>query len=94
LVIYTSNFDVVGIGASAGGIEALLELLPRFPKNFPATILVDQHVRADHKNILAELLAKKCEMSVRSPENEETLRPSAIYICPPASHLLVSSGKC
>jgi two-component system, chemotaxis family, protein-glutamate methylesterase/glutaminase len=89
-----SKFDVVAIGASAGGVQALKELLPMFPEDFPAAIFVDQHTTPDRKSMLVDILKPICRMDVKFPVNEEIFKPSTIYVCPSGVHMLINDGKC
>lgn len=79
----------VVIGASAGAIQALSEILPALPADYPSPILVVVHVPADRSNILAPLFQPKCRMTVREAEDKEPALPGTIYFAPPDYHLLV-----
>lgn len=79
----------VVIGASAGAIQALSEILPALPADFPLPILIVVHIPADRSNILAPLFDKKCQMAVREAEDKEPALGGVIYFAPPGYHLLV-----
>lgn len=79
----------VVIGASAGAIQALSEILPALPADFPLPILIVVHVPADRDNILASLFEKKCRMAVREAEDKEPALGGVIYFAPAGYHLLV-----
>lgn len=81
----------VVIGASAGAIQALSEILPALPANFALPILIVVHVPADRSNILAPLFDKKCQMAVREAEDKEPALGGVIYFAPPGYHLLVET---
>ncbi len=81
----------VVIGASAGAIQALSEILPALPADFSLPILIVVHVPADRSNILAPLFDKKCEMAVREAEDKEPALGGMIYFAPPGYHLLVEA---
>ena len=83
------QFDVAAIGASAGGVEALHVVLSGLPADFPAAVLVVQHMDPRHKSMLAGLLARRCLLPVKQAVNGESIRPGTIYIAQPDSHLIV-----
>lgn len=81
----------VVIGASAGAIQALNEILPALSAEFALPILVVVHVPADRENILAPLFEKKCRLAVREAEDKERAEPGTVYFAPSDYHLLVES---
>lgn len=81
----------VVIGASAGAIQALTEILPALSAEFALPILVVVHVPADRENILAPLFEKKCRLAVREAEDKEPAEPGTVYFAPSGYHLLVES---
>jgi len=86
------QFDVVAIGASAGGVEALHAVVAALPVQFPATILIVQHMDPRHKSMLARLLGRRCLLAVRQAVDGEVIHPATVYIAQPAMHLLVRAG--
>jgi two-component system, chemotaxis family, protein-glutamate methylesterase/glutaminase len=83
------QFDVVAVGASAGGVEALHVVVSALPVSFPAAVLVVQHMDPRHKSMLAGLLARRCVLDVRQAINGEDIRPGTVYIAQPDAHLVV-----
>jgi two-component system chemotaxis response regulator CheB len=86
-------FNTVGIGASAGGLRALTEVLSRLPEDLPATVIVVQHLDPKHKSLLVELLQRHCRLKIKPAEDGEPAEPSVVYIAPPNRHLLLADGK-
>jgi two-component system chemotaxis response regulator CheB len=84
-------FDVVAIGASAGGVEALDVLLPTLPKNFPAAILIVLHLSEGSRSDLASLYAEGCAMPVHEASDKLPIVPGSIYFAPPGYHFLAES---
>lgn len=84
---------LVAIGASAGGFQALTLILGRLPVDFPASVAIVQHRRADESSLLRELLAQRTRLPVIEPCHGEPLRPGHVYIAPPDYHLLVEPGS-
>ena len=89
----TPQFDVVAIGASAGGIEALHAVAATLPASFPVPVLIVQHMDPRHKSLLAGLLGRRCRLRVKQAVNEETIRGGTVYIAQPDMHLIVRSGR-
>lgn len=87
------NFDVVALGASAGGLNALSQVLSALPANFPSSIVVVQHLAPGHKSWIAKLLGRSTRLKVKQAEHGEILLPGVVYTAPPDEHLLVGPGK-
>jgi len=83
-------FDVVAIAASAGGLKAIIKVLSGLPENFPASIVVVQHLDPRHRSLMADILARKTSLTVKEAEEGERLAKSTIYIAKPDRHLLVN----
>jgi len=79
----------VVIGASAGGIDALAEILPRLPKTYPLPIIIVLHVPSDQPSYLSELFKSKTALRVKEADEKEVIQPGTIYFAPPGYHLLV-----
>jgi len=87
------NFDVIAMGASAGGLNALNQVLGVLPRNFPSSVLVVQHLAPRHKSWIADLLGRSTKLKVKQAEHGEILLPGTVYTAPPDEHLLVGPGK-
>ncbi|MCW2961425.1 MAG: cheB 1 [Thermoleophilia bacterium] len=87
------NREIVCIGASWGGLDALRVLLAGIPASFPMPICIVQH-RGDENDVelLIEFLSKVTELSVEEPEDKQPLRPGSVYVAPAGYHLMVNSG--
>lgn len=81
----------VVIGASAGAIQTLSDILPSLPATFPVPILIVVHIPADRHNILAPLFAQKCRLAVREVEDKEPALPGTVFFAPSDYHLLVEA---
>ena len=86
-----SPLFVVGIGASAGGLEALVELLGAVPATGMAFIVV-QHLDPKHESLLPEILAKKTTIAVSLAAAGEAVQPDHVYVIPPDALLTVREG--
>jgi two-component system chemotaxis response regulator CheB len=87
----SSAFDVVAIAASAGGLNAINEVLSNLPEDFPATIVVVQHLDPRHRSLMAEILARNTPLHVKQADEGDTMQIGTVYIAPPDRHLLVNS---
>ncbi|AFY54884.1 chemotaxis response regulator containing a CheY-like receiver domain and a methylesterase domain [Rivularia sp. PCC 7116] len=83
------NYIVV-ITASAGGLNAISEILSKLPSNFPAPIAIAQHLDPKRPSMLAEILDKRSPLSVKQAKAGDKLYPGKVYIAPPDLHLLVN----
>ncbi len=89
---HTCPFDLAALGCSAGGYHALLAVLGPLPENFPASIVVVQHLSREYKSVLPELLRRDLHLVVKHAEHGEPMRTGIVYIAPPDDHLLVGPG--
>lgn len=81
--------QAVVIGASAGAVQALLDILPTLPSAFPLPLLVVVHIPPDRANSLVPLFASKCQLVVKEAEDKEPAEAGTIYFAPSDYHLLV-----
>jgi two-component system chemotaxis response regulator CheB len=81
--------DALVIGASAGGIEALLRLLPALPADATLAVMVVLHLPRGMPSSLADIFAPKCAFSVVEAEDKEPIAPGHLYFAAPDYHLLV-----
>ena len=87
------SLTVVGIGASAGGLEPIQELLSSLPKEIPSTaIVIVQHLSPDYKSMLVDLLARKTTIPVKRVENDMLIEENTIYIAPATSDAEIVDG--
>ena len=84
---------IVGIGASAGGLEALQKLLSALPANTGFPYIIVQHLSPDYKSLLGEILGKYTEMPVIQAEDDMEVEPNKVYIIQPAKNMRISGGK-
>lgn len=88
-----ANRDVVVIGASAGGVEALREIVAGFPTDFPAAVLVVLHVPSTGAGMLARVLDRIGVLPAKQAEHGDPLRAGTILVAPPDQHLVVDDSK-
>jgi two-component system chemotaxis response regulator CheB len=83
-------FDVVAMAASAGGLTALSQILTALPSDFPAAIVVVQHLDPRHQSLMAQILSRRTPLKIQEAREGDTLNPGTVYIAPPNRHLLVN----
>lgn len=83
----------VGIGASAGGLEALQELFSHLPIDTGATFIVVQHLSPDFKSMMPELLGRTTSMPIQHVVDGVSVEANTIYLIPPRKNMLMAEGK-
>jgi two-component system chemotaxis response regulator CheB len=83
---------LVTIGASAGGIEPLIQLVSSLPRDLHAAVLVVVHVPAQGRSMLPTILARRTGLQVDHAQDGEPLTAGRVYVAPPDRHLLVEDG--
>jgi two-component system chemotaxis response regulator CheB len=81
--------DIITIGASAGGVEALREMARQLPADLPAAVFVVLHVSPHAASILPQLLSRSGPLPASHAVDGEPIRPGRIYVAPPDHHLLI-----
>ena len=87
------EFHVVGVGASAGGLEALEAFFRAMPTDSGAAFVVVQHLSPDFKSHMEHLLARQTEIAVFRVEDQMEVKPNSIYLIPPKKEMIISAGK-
>ncbi len=91
----TSGFSnyIVGIGASAGGLEAINHLFENMPYNTGFSFVLVQHISPDHKSLMAELISKHTLMTVVEAEHDMPVGPDRIYVIPSKKFMKICDGR-
>lgn len=85
-------FPIVGVGASAGGLEAFVQLLSALPSDTGMAFVLVQHLDPVHESLLPELLAGHTLMPVVTVENDQKIEPNCIYVIPPNASIELQDG--
>jgi two-component system CheB/CheR fusion protein len=88
-----ADFHVVGIGASAGGLEPLERLFSRLPPDTGMAFVVVQHLSPDFKSLMSELLSRRTPMPVRLAEHEMPVEPNCVYLIPPTKEMTIKQRR-
>lgn len=84
---------LVIIGASAGGINAVRQVVSRLPQNFPAPIVVIQHMNSFMNMFFIDFLNSHSSLKVKEANHMELLLPGRVYYAPPNYHVLLEEGR-
>jgi two-component system, chemotaxis family, CheB/CheR fusion protein len=87
-----NSFPVVAIGASAGGLEAMMELLKYLPADTGMAFIYVQHLSPDHKSMLTEILSKKTSMKVQEIDDMDKIVPDNVFVIPYNKGIEVTDG--
>ena len=87
-----NRFPVVGVGASAGGLEAFTELLKNLPLDTGMGFVLVQHLDPQHESALADLLTRATSMPVREVTNNLRMKANHVYVIPPNTNLGIAQG--
>ncbi|MBU2469279.1 MAG: PAS domain-containing protein [Proteobacteria bacterium] len=87
------RFPILGLGASAGGLEAFQQFFAAMPPDSGMAFLVVVHLDPDHASILPELIQKHTAMKVESAKDQTEIRPNQVYVAPPNKDLALLKGR-
>lgn len=93
LVEQETLFPIIGIGASAGGLEAIETFFEELPQSTGAAFVVIQHLSPDFKSYMPEILRRKSEMEVEFAEEGKAIKPNCVFLIPPKKNLILAGGK-
>src|ERR1700730_15638981 len=85
-------FPLVGVGASAGGLEAITQLLRELPPDPGMAFVIIQHLDPHHESQLTELLREATEMPVQTVKDGTAVQANNVYVIPPNADMVISDG--
>jgi two-component system, chemotaxis family, protein-glutamate methylesterase/glutaminase len=88
-----AGHDIIVVGASAGGVEALVDLVRDLPPDLPAAVCVVLHVPAAGTSVLPQILSRAGPLRATHARDGEPLRHRRIYVAPPDQHLMLEPGR-
>jgi two-component system, chemotaxis family, protein-glutamate methylesterase/glutaminase len=89
----SKNYTAIAIGTSAGGMFALSAILEKLPVSYPLPIMIVQHRAKSPKELLEDVLRRKCRIHIKQADEKESIEGGTVYIAPPDYHLLVENDK-
>jgi two-component system CheB/CheR fusion protein len=87
------KFFVVGIGASAGGVQALESFFDSLPDNPNGAFVVVQHLSPNHRSMMTEILQRQTTLPVEQVEDQMLLEPAKVYVLPPGKTLTLEDRR-
>ncbi|MFK7868059.1 MAG: chemotaxis protein CheB [Roseobacter sp.] len=87
------NLTIIGIGSSAGGLEAIRELVATLPTDLSVAYVVVQHMSPHHKSLMTELVARQTSLVVEDVKDDTVPTPNVIYVTPPKTDVVYKDGK-
>ncbi len=85
-------FPIVGIGASAGGVEAFIRLIEHLPPDSGMAMVLIPHLAPTHKSELAQVLSRKTRIPIAEAKHLEIVKPNRIYVLPPDKQMIYQAG--
>jgi two-component system chemotaxis response regulator CheB len=85
--------DIVVIGASAGGVEAVAQVVRGLPADFPGSVFVVVHFPSSVTSTLPNILGRAGPLPARHAKSGEPIRPGVVYVAPPGCHLRLGDGR-
>lgn len=85
--------DIIVVGASVGGIEALRTIVGGLPEDFPASVFVVLHIAPQSPGVLAEILDRAGALPAANAVDGERIQPGRIYVAPPNHHLIIEPNR-
>ncbi|MDA9089549.1 PAS domain-containing protein [Maribacter arcticus] len=87
-----TQFPIVGIGASAGGLEALEQFFKNMPDKSGMAFVIIQHLAPNHKGMMSEILQRTTEMKVSTVTDQLKIKPNCVYVIPPNKSMSILNG--
>ena len=87
-----SGHEIIVVGASAGGVEALIQVVREFPVSLPASVFIVLHIPTHSPSMLAEILSRASFMKAVQPVDNQQIERGRIYVASPDHHLLIENG--
>lgn len=88
---FNSSIYIVAIAASAGGLRAISEVVSGLPADFPAAVVIVQHLDPNYRSHLSSILSRQTDMKVKEAAEGDEIAPGHALIAPPNRHMLINS---
>src|SRR5579883_2637627 len=88
----TTSFPVVGVGASAGGLEAFIELIKAIPQRSGMAFVLVPHLDPTHESAMTELLGRATKLPVLQVQDGMKVTPDHVYVIPPGREMTIRQG--
>ncbi|EBA09411.1 chemotaxis protein CheB [Sagittula stellata] len=87
------SFYLIGIGASAGGLDAIKQVISQVPENFPHSFVIVQHISPDYKSLMAEILGRSTTLPLCEVTDNMPVERGCIYLIPPRSNIVIQGTR-
>ena len=87
------DFEIVVVGTSLGGLQALTVLLANLPQSFPLPVVIVQHRHKSSQDRLSDFLQQQTSLQITDAEDKEPIAPGRVYLAPADYHLLIESPR-
>jgi two-component system chemotaxis response regulator CheB len=87
-----AGHNIITIGVSADGLDALKTIVSNLPADFPAAVFIVRHIGAGGRKLLANILSRSGPLRAFYPEDRDSIQPGRIYVAPPDHHLSIEDG--
>ncbi len=87
----STHYDVVALAASAGGLHAFLQVVQGLPANFPAAVIIIQHLAPHRESLLPDIIQRYSILPVRHAKEGEVIEPGVVYTALPDYHMTVEA---
>ena len=87
-----NGYRLVVVGASAGGLSALVAVLAKLPSDFPLPLAIVQHLDPRHESLLASILGRRTTLPVHEARDRDAMVAAHVYVAPPGCHMVVGPG--
>lgn len=87
------QYKAIVIGVSAGGMKALMKLLPALPENFPLPVIIVQHLHPSQGEFYVKYFNGLSPITVKEADEKEPIRPGHVYFAPPNYHLMIEEDR-
>jgi len=91
--VEVADFHIVGIGASAGGLDSLEKLFTHLPTDTGMAFVVLQHLSPDFKSVMDELLSRRTSLQIRQAEHDMPVEPNTVYLLPPVKEMIIRQRR-
>ena len=88
------GFPVVGVGASAGGLEAFIALFRALPADTGMAFVLVPHLAPTHASALGEILSRTTSMPVQEVADDPAVEPNRVYVIPPGRDMVIAQERC
>lgn len=87
------SFYLIGVGASAGGLDAIKQMISQVQPEFPHSLVIVQHISPDYKSLMSEILGRETSLPVHEVTDNMAVEAGHIYLIPPRSNIVIQGTK-